>query len=274
MKLKLLLLSLYAFAAFTQVNQVDVNLRMGFSTNSLKINEPNKFTLYDFTNLSALNDKGILLIYKKKISSIYNIYISTGLDISQSKHYQKIINNTIHLGNIVLKKYRWSYRLVGIHKQFNIYNNKLIINLGVEYVNRFYFSSITNYNSEFQISLPLSNVEYSYNLTTYHNNKVQKGHGISKKRFLHLSPDFSIQLKFKLTNILYFNTGLNYSIKHVFYYDYNYVVKNHQGIPPEPVSTHTEYYHGYIDGTKFGASDNYLYLNFGLSYQFDKLKKH
>jgi len=280
MKLKIILLFLYSFTLGAQNKQIEFNYRIGLSTNSVLMIEPDGFTSREYEKMSTTNDMGFIFSYKQKINNKYNIYLSTGIDLSQSHHFQRVILHkydtpSSHIGNIVLKKMRWSLRLIGIHKQFYIWDNRLIINLGVEYVNRFCFSSITNYKSDFVKSSYAQNIEYSYDLTTYHSNITYPNNRTipKRKRFLHLSPDFNLQLKFKITKQLYINTTLNYSINNYFYYDYKYVVKIKKSPTPSgQVPTHTENYHGYVDGTKYAVKDNFLYFNFGISYHFDKFK--
>jgi len=268
---------LLAFTSFSQKHEVGINYRYGVPTQNFKIFEPDGITRYHYLEARSVSDFGIIFKYKYKIWERAGIYISGGLEYSKSKHYQPIYaigNASMHLDNIVINKSRYTLNWFGIHKQFNLFENKLIVDLGCDVVDKFYSSKIDNYSSDYIKNTNPGDqwIDYSYNLTAHYDEYYENNFHIDGSNFKYVFLDWSLQLKFLLKQNLYFDFGFNYTRNNIFFYDYTYSVRYYIGGSTTPTNI---YNHGGLTGLfdpKYAVRDHYLYLHFGMSYKFGKKK--
>ncbi|MBK6952787.1 MAG: hypothetical protein IPH24_12255 [Crocinitomicaceae bacterium] len=254
-------------------NELSINFRSGLPTQNMVVFIPDSFKRYDYLQMRSVSDMGAILKYKFRVWKKWNIYVSSGIELSQSKHYQPIFASgyaQMHLDNIIIKKNRFTVNWFGLHKQFQLYNDKLLIDFGCEVVDKFYFSKVDNYSSDYiKNSTPTDQwIDYSYDLTTYYDQFYPSGDITGGYRRLFL--DWNLHLKFLLSHDLYFDFGFNYTRNNLFFYDYSYSVRYYVGGSETP----TNYYSflGTAPPHKNAVRNHYLYLNFGLSYKFGNNK--
>ena len=274
MMIRILLLNtfLLPFAVAAQNHEFGINYRIGFSTRSIQMLSPDNFSRFDYEKMRGTYDNGYTLIYKYKIWKRLNLFVTGGLEFSQSHHYQPIIDfygTGHHLDNITITKNRIGLHF-GIDKQFVLYDSKVLVNIGLHAVDRYHSSKGDNYTSGFK-SNNEDWIKYSYQLTTHYDSYYENDENIGNKPYIYLNAELSAQVKFKMGDHTYLDLGLSYTRNNYFFYDFRYEVLRFVTGNPQPVSTTT--YYGFIDGTKFGIRDHYLYFSAGISYKFNWKKQ-
>ncbi|MDC3351767.1 hypothetical protein OAV92_00840 [Crocinitomicaceae bacterium] len=262
----LLLISIQAHMTWAQNDILSFNFRYGVSTNQFKLLNPELATRYQHMFVQPMNDIGICLNYKRRIIKKINLYLMGGLDFSQSTHYQRIIekNYKIHLDNILISKPRVDTKF-GLSIEYPFFNKKLLLDAQAALVYRFFSREIKSYSQEFS-SNNEDWIEYSYSLKTYHG-KWYKNQ-LPKSYSGNFGFEFSGFLKFEIASNSYLNLGMTLNTRNVFFYDYQHSVRYYINGSSTPSESYKDL--GFVDGSKFGSIDNYLYLNIGYSYQLKK----
>ena len=212
-------------------------------------------------------DSGINFRYGYNIWKRINLFVSGGLEFSNSKHYFRMTNGGggYHVGNIEMSMNRHAIHY-GLNKHFNLYNNKVLIDLGIHIVDRYYASDSKTYSQETTKS-HLHWIDYDYELETHHGEYLLNSDGIQNRIYMYLNLNYSLDVKFNLAKNLYFNFGVNYTRNNIFFYNFTYTVRSYQGGFPIPTSTYVN--HGIEELVHYGVRDHFLYLNSGLTYTFN-----
>lgn len=259
-------------SAHSQRHELNLNYRFGVPTNNFTILTPDGLTNHNYLKTRSVHDQGLTLNYKYEIWQKANLFLSTGIEFSGSKHYQPIYaigDSKNHLDNIIIRKNRLTVHLFGIHKQFNLIDDRLLIDIGWDVINRFYFPKSDRYYSDFK-SNNEDWIKYKYEFITYYDKYYENDGTVDNRRYMYLNADVNLHFIGKISNIIYVDFGFNYSRNNVFFYDYTYTVQYYYGGSPTPTSTWS--FLG-IDGLfdpKYAIRDHYIYLSLGLSYKFGK----
>ncbi len=269
MRTVLLLLFCISSPVWSQDKSISILPRYGVSTKNFnRITPDSSGNRYDYLGIQPHYDVGLNIDYNHVLWKKYGLFLTTGLDISQSTHYQRITETKyrIHLDNIVVKKMRLGFHL-GVMKRFAFMDDRLLLDIGGSLVYRQFFKETKTYAENFQFNNE-DWIEYEYTLTTFHgkwyDNNLEKSHiGI-------FGTELSALLKFNIAPQSYLNFGLSYTTRNSFFYDYQYTVLYYLNDSPTPTSTITNF--GFID-VKYGSNDNFLYLNFGYTYMFKNREK-
>jgi len=262
----LLLVSIQAKITWTQNDILSLNFRYGVSTNQFKLLNPELATGYQHMFVQPLNDIGMCLNYERQIIKIMNLSLVGGAHFSRSNHYQRIIDKKykIHLDNILISKSRIDTKF-GLSVQYPLFNEKLLLNAQAALIYRFFSRETKSYSQEFS-SNDEDWIEYSYSLDTYHG-KWYKNQ-LPKSYSGNFGFEFSGFLKFKIESNSYLNLGMTLNIRNIFFYDYQHSVRYYINGSSTPTESYKDL--GFVDGSKFGSINNYLYLNIGYSYQLKK----
>ena len=269
MKTIILALLFVNITASAQNHEFNINYRLGTATSNFNILTPTLSTRGQYKKMTNISDKGIYFNYKYKILKKINLFISSGFDFSQSKYYQKVINADIyHLDNIVVKKNRLTFHIFGLNQQFKFYKGKIILDLGVNMIQRFYFKDSDTYKIDYK-SNNEDWIKYKYNLTTYYD-KFYINESNIKGKHLFYNLEYNLHFKAKIRKNTYLNLGVNYTRNNIFFYDYTVDVLYYYNGSTTPNGFWSDL--GFGDNTKYGIRDHFLYFNFGISYKFEKFK--
>jgi len=262
MKYSILLFYFFQLQSISQ--EIDFNIKLGKAINNYKPITPNNFTQRDYLKMTSVYDNSFGIESKFLLSTKLNIYYSIGLDFMQSKHYQKVIElkNHTHLGNVFIKRNRFDLKIFGLEKRVNLYNPNLTLSIGFGIINSVHLNKIKK-NTANKVVVDNGYFAYSYSLTTYHTAKYYNTWGVPKRILLHTSPNLKLQLRYKLKNDLFFNTGFHYTFSNIFFYDYSFTVYYYTDDNQNDL-IYTNYDFGFVDGSKFSILDKNLYFNFGI----------
>ena len=264
------ILILFAQNVLGQDHQVSLDYRYAIPLNNLMVHVPTLVSRADHRHVRSVNDQGILMTYQYQVYKKWKIFLSAGLDLSQSLHYQPILegNGRYHLDNIIIKKNRISPHF-GLHKHVALYDDKLTLDFGIELVRRFYGQEIDVYSIDYQ-SNNESWIQYKYDLTTYYDKHHANGDRISNRGSIRA--EYMAKAKFKLSERLRFNFGFTFAPRNFFFYNYSYrILYYHNGSTTPTASYH---FAGLLDWDifgnplQYGVEDHYLYLNTGLTFRF------
>lgn len=269
---KICILFLISFQSFAQNNEFQVHYKYGIPTNNLHAIQPvvNGVSTLQIMKVRPIYDQGLTALYKYKIWKKYKIFLIGGIEIASSRDYQPIYANYRHLDNIEIITNRFGLHY-GLHKQFEFYDAKLILELGVQFVDRYYFQNEVDYtNGDFQ-SNNEDWIEYKYDLKTHHGEMYDNNKTVELKPYLYLNSEYNATLKFKVTKNMFFNVGFSYSRNNIYFYDYTFSVLYYYNGSTTPNGYFNE--NGIIGDEKHAVRTHYFYLNSGLSYKFDWKKK-
>jgi hypothetical protein len=258
----------------TQNNEISFNYGIGIAINKLRIVDPtfenNTFeNQYSHMKAKSQYDHGATILYKRSIFKKLKLFATAGVELSSSKHYQELIDPyERHLENIRLTSNRIAFHL-GLNKQFEFYDSKVILDLGCHIVDRYALNKTKSYATGFHYNNE-DWIEYKYDLTTYHGKYYENDGVVESKAYMYLNLDFSATLMLELSTNMYLNLGVSYSRNNVFFYDYSYEINYYYNGSTIPSETQTfEGLQGDFD-PKFGMRDHYLYFETGLSYKFGR----
>ncbi len=262
MKIFLLALTmLLSVCLKAQNHEIDLSYRVGISTNSITSPELVGATHYDYRRIGAMNDQGVILMYKYKLFKKLNLFVSTGIEFSKSKLLLPLFGyreTSRLLDNVEINTNRIGYRIIGLTKRFNLIEDKLSLDIACNVVKRIYSTDNDNYNSDYRFNTT-DWIKYKYNIDLF----------MQDDNFaIRLNTDFGVNLNFKVTENLKLNFGANFSRNYETFYNYTYSVNYYQGGSETP--TEEWNYGGLRDGANsmFRATDDYLYLRTGLTFSF------
>lgn len=286
MKTYLIGLSLFIhLSAGCQRHELDLNFRGGIHVGNMRTGETPPRGLFESTTkafdldkrqdsqIASLYDKGIVLNYKYNFWEKYNWYFSSGIELAQARHVMRIpmlFGDGLHIANVNVTKTRVVWHPIGLHKQFLLFDDKLIIDLGADWIYKDYLTNEDRYStttplSSDQISYKSDKYSYKYwyNLSTYYGQSRENTLQKDKDLFI---LDYNLHAKLKIRDQTYFNFGINYVRNNLFYYEITYTVYFFSdGVPSGSQSLFPIV--GLFD-PKRAFNDNYLYFNFGLTQKF------
>lgn len=261
-----------SFIGFSQKHEFNFNTKLGTSTKNLKPINPVNTTRRDYYSaLTNTNDKGIFVNYKYRVFNNLNLFLSTGLEFSQSKYYFKVIeNHEDHLANVFINKKRLTLHVLGLSKEFNFYDGNIILDLGVDWIERFYFTTTDNYVNNYTRSEIIPWIDYKYSLTINYKGDYHNTDHVLKST-LHHNAEFHLHVKFKMTDKLFLNFGFNYAKNMAFYYKYRTDFLYYHNGETVPYKFYSDLDIIDVDDRlRHGVKNDFLYFNVGLSYKFDK----
>ena len=270
MKSLLLIITLCTTSIFAQNYGISIHGRYGISTSNLRLIDPGIDSRRKYMDVRSIRDVGLYFNYQNRIWDKQKIYAFVGTDVSRSSHYQMVSEPEyrMHLDNIILKKSRIDINL-GIKKRFTLKKDYLSLDIGAALVFRQFLNESKTYVADFYFNNE-DWIEFSYSLTTYHGKWYENN--LPKSYTGRFGKELSATLNFKLSQKSSLNFGLSYITRNTFFYDYRYTIHYYYNGANTPSYKFTSF--GFIDGTKHGVNDNYLYLNIGYTYQLKKKEKN
>lgn len=250
-------------------NELQFNYRFGYPTQNLKVISQyagSNINEYQNNKVRALYDQGLTLNFKRQIWKKIHLYANVGLELSQSKHYFPLMDPSFRLlENININSNRVGLYF-GLNKQIHLYSSKVILDLGIQFVDRYYLKNEVNYQTDFHTTVQ-DWIQLKYELNTYYGDYYKNDGTIENIPSFYLNLDYNATLKFNLKKNLYLNFGLNYSRNNHFFYDLKYTVNYYYNGSTTP---ETYEYLG-LSGSgnpKFPVKNHYIYLNTGITFKF------
>ena len=115
----------------------------------------------------SLYDNGLTFNYKHQIWERIKLYANIGFELSHSKHYQPLIDPTGRLlENIEIASNRVGLYL-GLNKQIHLYDSKLILDFGIQFVDRYPLKKQVDYVTDYHFGIQ-NWIAYKYELNTYY----------------------------------------------------------------------------------------------------------
>lgn len=268
-----------------QKHEVSFDLRYGLATSQLKPNDPflsknpadkgqnvyaEQFTTYQ---MKSICDWGTVFNYKYRIWKKGKLYLASGIEFSQSKHYLPINpKNDRMLENVRINQERLVFRL-GLNKKFHFFDGRISLDIGIHLTKRFYFKKIKQYSDGYKTKY-ISNVEYKYNIETIHDYYQPPIVGYNKHRIMHAFHwDYNVTLGIKLKKNTILRLGVSYTRNNNFYYDFTYTARYYSPYD-ETELIHTEKFFGLqLFNLKFVSVNHNIFLRAGVAYTFDSFKK-
>jgi len=268
-----ILFCFFSILGFSQNHEVSLNYRIGIPTSTFQVTDPtfenNQFeNQYTHRQVHSQFDHGAILLYKWKFWNRFKLFLSGGVEVSSSKHYQPLIDPSSRLlENIRIKNDRIAFH-IGLNKQFEFYDSKVILDIGLHVVDRYSTTKTDTYSK----GLHFNNedwIEYSYDLKTYKGRYYENNMGIDNKKYMYINLNYSLNLMFRLMEGTFLNLGASYTRNNIFFYDYQYSINYYTNGSTTPTSTvNFEGLDGNFD-PKYGVRDHFLYFNVGLLYKFN-----
>jgi hypothetical protein len=222
-------------------------------SNHLFENDPYKHSKLNFSYSNNFTS-----LYKYKISDLHKIFASAGIDYSTVKHYHNVyLPNSWTAQTLKVHQInsRFASLSLGLHKEFDIIEEKLIFDIHLRSVVNFQSNKILNESFD-TVTFTFSNyTQHHYDLTSRPNNNRT------------ISFDCGFDFKFYLKRNFYLNIGARFhSIFNESEYYYQSQSYSLDGEPDEPqFGSYT------VDGYKDGIGKVNTILmtpRFGLSYRF------
>lgn len=256
---------LLSILTFAQKNDVQLLFRYGISERNLTKKAPNNFDKFDYQKVQSLSDIGGIVLYSHNIWKKGKVYVSGGLEFSSSSHYQQILENGgAHLDNVNLRENRRAIRL-GLSKNIHLYNSKVILEFGLDFIKRKYASTARTYSSEYY-SNNEDWIEFKYDLKTYHGSFYKNDLNIPESSYKNINSEIYLGSKFKTSDQTFLSLKLFYSRNNLFFYDYTYSIQYFENGSTTPTSTYT--YLGLQEDFKNVIKDQYWYFSLGFGYRF------
>ncbi|MBI1836095.1 MAG: hypothetical protein HYR91_02395 [Flavobacteriia bacterium] len=157
---------------------------------------------------------------------------------------------------------------IGISKQFEFYDGRMVLDLGVNVIKRFAVNKTKHYGGEMGRTPGRDWISYSYDMSVYSGEYYDNSNKIKKINTI-LNLDYNTTLKFKLCSNTYLNFGCSYIRNNVYFYDLNYTTENFINGSTIPIVWN---YQGHTGNIKEGVKNNYFYLSAGISLKFNVLR--
>lgn len=264
----------FATQLTAQNSELQLQFRYGYPTDNLKDNKTivtSNIYHTTFLHYIPVHDLSAVFTYKYKIWKRYNVYISYGAELAQSKDYLPIFDriNNRHVANVDLINNRYTYHY-GFSKQFSLIEDKVILDLGFDFVKRHYFSEERKING-FGDCWDDTLVKYDYSINIQ-SGRYYLNSGYHPSNFLtNAHIDWNATLKFNVLKKMFLNVGLSYSRNYYYYFNEKFNIYYYEAGNPYPVAIVQQ--QGYQGDSKEIVRNNYFYINMGLSYKFDLKKK-
>lgn len=276
MKLPLISIIFLSFGIQAQQHEFQFHYRFGFPTDNLKQVETKTPTgyinEYQYKKARTLFDQGSILSYKYKIWKKHNLFLTGGIELSQTKYYVPIIDpHERQLDNIEITYDRFALHF-GLNKQFEFYDSKIILDIGFQFVDRYPLRKQKDYVIDFKTSNQ-DWIEYKYELNSYFGKYYQNDGTIKNNRNIHLNSDYNATLKFKLKSNFYFNLGFSYTRNNFFFYNYKYSILYYYNGSTTPNETYNFWGVSGVFDPKYPVRDHFFFINTGISYKFDRKKR-
>ncbi len=251
----------FSLSLNAQNHEIDLSYRVGIPTNSITTPELVGATHYDYRQMRAVNDQGVILMYKYKLFKKLNLFVSTGIEFSKSKLHLPLFGYRRPprlLDNVEINTNRIGYRIIGLTKRFNLIEDKLSLDISCDVVKRIYSTENDNYSSDYQFNTT-DWIEYKYDIDLFMD---------ADNFFIRLNTDFGANLNFQIKENLKLNFGANFSRNYKTFYNYTYSVNYYQG--DSEIPTERRSFGGIFGGSNPYKiiTDDYLYLKTGLIYSF------
>lgn len=251
-----------------QNSEIGISYRFGIPLNNLTplpIPYNNNITS-DTRSIKPLNDQGFQINFQGLFWKKLKLYYSFGYEYSVSKDYLHIFTPQ-PIDNIFIKNNR-TVLLFGLHKHFHFYDNKLILDLGLDLNKRYSEFDQSSYKSDFHFSQNYNWIDYSYQINIY--SELPGDFNSIGNKLKNISCNYSLHLKFLLKKNFYFKFGVEYIRNVIYYYDYTYTTRFYYGGSDTPSEINT--YNAQDPYIKESINKKYLYLTSGINYKFN-LKK-
>lgn len=257
-------------SVFAQKNELQFNYRFGFPTNNLKeisSYSGNNINEYKNMRVRSLYDNGLTLNYKHQIWKRIKLFANIGIEISHSKYYQPLIDPSGRLlENIEIASSSIGLYL-GLNKQIHLYDSKLILDFGIQFVDRYPLKKQVDYVTDYHYGIQ-NWIAYKYELNTYYGEFHPNDGTIQNLPSLYLNLNYNFNLKFKLRKSMFLNLGFNYSRNNYFFYDFKYSILYYYNGSSTPNESYEFYGLSGSNNPKFPVKDHFFYINTGITYKF------
>ena len=255
----------------SQEHEVTLASRFGIANSQFKKLKLDNPEIEKHARPYAVYDHGIGIEYKYRILKKANIYLSTGAFFSKSQ-YTFVISNPFEVGapleQVLINKNRFDIQPVGLSKRFNLFQDNLILEVGLNIMYRYFYKDHDRYLQDTYLKTSDATVtmyrRYKYDINV-HYGEYFGNPNYPEKRYMNVSGAYSFTSKYRLTNNMYFNVGLFYQRNYYFAYDYSfdYELKFNDGSTGvfNASSAPTKGFHYMI-------KDDFLNFTFGVSYLF------
>lgn len=269
--MKIIFICFFAIGSvFAQKNELQFNYRFGFPTNNLKeisSYSGNNINEYKNMRVRSLYDNGLTFNYKHQIWERIKLYANIGFELSHSKHYQPLIDPTGRLlENIEIASNRVGLYL-GLNKQIHLYDSKLILDFGIQFVDRYPLKKQVDYVTDYHFGIQ-NWIAYKYELNTYYGEFHSNDGTVQNLPSLYLNLDYNFNIKFKLRKNMFLNLGFNYSRNNYFFYDFKYSILYYYNGSSTPTESYEFYGLSGSNNPKFPVKDHFFYVNTGITYKF------
>lgn len=266
------LVCFYSLSGFCQNSEIQINSRYGISHRNMSINDVSSASQSDYKKLQTINDIGGIMNFKYRVWVKGNLFASVGIEFSSSKYYQPILEyGGSQLANIEIENFRTAYHL-GVQKQINLYDDRVILEIGIDAVHRNYRFDVSTYQLGATRAEFKDWIEYEYNFSAFYGDTYKNDLNLSKDIVEGLKLEYSLGVKFRLAEKLYLNSSISYSRNNILFYDYSYELNYYSGGSQTPTNTFID--NGFVDGTKYAIRDHFWYLTLGMAYKFEWVKKN
>lgn len=269
--MKILLIFFFTVGALcAQKSEIQFNYRFGYPTkNLMKVSQysGNNTNEYKTMRVRPLFDNGLTLNYKYQIWERIKLFANVGMEFSQSKHYQALIDPYGRLlENIDISDSRLGFYL-GLNKQVHLYDSKVILDFGIQFVDRYPLKKQVDYKTDFHYGIQ-NWIEYKYELNTYYGEFHTNDGTIENIPSFYLNLDYNLNLKFRLRKNTYLNLGFNYSRNYHFFYDYKYTIQYYYNGSTTPNESFSFQGLAGSNNPKFPVNNHYFYINTGITFKF------
>lgn len=269
--MKILLIFFFTVGALcAQKSEIQFNYRFGYPTNNLKeISQYSGKNINEYKNrgVKPLYDNGLTLNYKYQIWERIKLFANIGMEMSKSKHYLPLIDPSERLlENIEISDSRVGFYF-GLNKQIHLYDSKVIVDFGIQFVDRYPLSKQVDYKTDYHYGIQ-NWIEYKYELNTHYGEYHPNDGTIENIPSFYLNLDYNLNLKFKLSKKMFLNLGFNYSRNNHFFYDFKYSILYYENGSSTPTNSFD--YYGLVgsNNPKFPVKNHYFYINTGITFKF------
>lgn len=247
---------------YSQNNSFSFSYKFGAPTSNFK---QKTIDSYSLNNIEVLHIQNFGIFYKRILFEKQNIYFSTGIESCYTKFYLPFTlsssNNRKHIDNLELSNNWTNWQILGLHKEVELLNKKIILSFGFNIVNRMFYSSEHTYKGNLS-SLTNPSYDYEFELKMYYGKTGLKNTNYIKEKNMFIDAEFNAY--FNVRNNLYFTFGVYFAQNNYFIYNYNYIIR----IFNDESNEYSTYQDLGINGSNYSKIYDILYLSSGFHLKF------
>lgn len=258
--------------SYGQNHEITVGSRLGIANTQFQKRELDNPDVLKYAQPEGIYDAGIGAEYKYAIWKRASLFLSTGIYYSKSQYTFPIYSPFfpgVPLEQVILDKNRIDIQFLGLAKQFTLFEDKLILELGANLTYRLYNSRHDQYLQDTYLSTLYVNgttiKKYKYDINVFYG-KFYPNPNYDEKRYMNINSAFNITSKYMLLKNCYLNIGFFYQKNFYFFYDYLHLIQLNEGEDLLAGSSLSQV----GPDSKLGVKNDFLNFTIGLSYKFGK----